>query len=61
MTQSRRPKIFVDFQNADAHGGLRLNCVGTVEDLAVHGIQLKDGQQLVLYNEELEVGPLLRG
>jgi hypothetical protein len=26
--------VFVDFHNADEQGRLRLNCVGTIEDLA---------------------------
>ena len=50
-----RPRIFADFHNADPKGRLRLNCVGTVEDLACQKISLRDGQSLVLYSEELEV------
>jgi len=49
------PKVFVDFHNADKQGRLRLNCVGTVEDLAQQQIVLKDGLALTLYSEELEV------
>ncbi len=49
------PSVFADFHNADAKGRLRLNCVGTVEDLACQKISLRDGQSLVLYSENLEV------
>ena len=53
MSKSKS-KVFADFQNADSLGRLRLNCVGTIEDLAQQGVQLKAGQQLVFYQEELE-------
>jgi hypothetical protein len=46
------PRVFADFHNADAEGRLRLNCIGTIEDLARHHIELKDGQLLTLYSEE---------
>ncbi len=49
-----RPTIYADFNNADASGRLRLNCVGTVEDLSRQGIQLREGLQLTLHDEELE-------
>ena len=49
------PRIYADFHNADAQGRLRLNCVGTVEDLACQQIALRDGLLLTLYSEELEV------
>ena len=49
------PKVFADFHNADAHGRLRLNCIGTVEDLAQQQIVLRDGLLLTFYSEELEV------
>jgi hypothetical protein len=49
------PKIFADFHNADERGRLRLNCVGTIEDLSHQNIKLKEGQFLTLYSEELEV------
>ena len=50
-----RPKVFADFHNADAQGRLRLNCIGTVEDLAQQQIILRDGLPLTFYSEELEV------
>ncbi|MFB2896504.1 hypothetical protein ACE1CI_26630 [Aerosakkonemataceae cyanobacterium BLCC-F50] len=48
------PKIFADFHNADEQGRLRLNCVGTIEDLSRQNIKLQNGQLLTLYSEELE-------
>ncbi len=51
----KTPKVFADFHNADIQGQLRLNCIGTVEDLARQNIELQDGQLLTLYSEELEV------
>jgi hypothetical protein len=49
------PKVFADFHNADTHGRLRLNCIGTVEDLAQQQIVLRSGLPLTFYSEELEV------
>jgi hypothetical protein len=49
------PRIFADFHNADEPGRLRLNCVGTIEDLSRQNIKLEDGQLLAFYDEELEV------
>ena len=55
-----KPRIFADFHNADAQGRLRLNCAGTVEDLACQKIFLKEGQSLILYSEDLEVDGVVR-
>jgi len=49
------PKIYADFHNADVKGRLRLNCIGTIQDLSRLHIELWDGQPLTLYSEELEV------
>lgn len=49
------PRVFADFHNADEYGRLRLNCVGTIEDLNRQNIQLQENTQLILYSEELEV------
>jgi hypothetical protein len=49
------PKVFVDFHNADEQGRLRLNCIGTIEDLARQQAELENGQRLTLYSEDLEV------
>jgi hypothetical protein len=48
------PRIFADFQNADPQGRLRLNCIGTIEDLSRCGTKLIDGSKLSIYSEELE-------
>ncbi|MEG4007471.1 hypothetical protein QUA41_16430 [Microcoleus sp. Pol11C1] len=49
------PRIFADFHNADKQSRLRLNCVGTIEDLSRQNIKLQNGQLLTVYSEELEV------
>jgi hypothetical protein len=49
-----RPTLCADFNNADAAGRLRLNCVGTVEDLSRLGTDLRDGLAVTLRDEELE-------
>ena len=49
------PRVFADFHNADVQGRIRLNCIGTIEDLARQNIELQDGQMLTLYSEDLEV------
>jgi hypothetical protein len=54
------PRVFADFHNADAQGRLRLNCVGTVQDLAHQQITLRDGLILALYSEDLEVEGVVR-
>lgn len=48
-------RVFVDFHNADKQGRLRLNCIGTIEDLARQQAELENGQPLTLYSEDLEV------
>jgi len=48
-------RVYVDFHNADAQGRLRLNCVGTVQDLSHYQIKLREGLWLTLYSEDLEV------
>jgi hypothetical protein len=49
-----RPTVYADFNNADSRGCLRLNCIGTVEDLARQGVRLTEGLPLTLHDEELE-------
>ncbi len=53
-------RVFADFHNSDMQGRLRLNCIGTVEDLAKQNIELHDGQLLTLYSEDLEVDSLVQ-
>ena len=55
-----KPRVFADFHNADLKGRLRLNCVGTVEDLTCQKISLRNGQSLILYSEELEVDGIVQ-
>lgn len=49
-----QPRVFADFHNADEQGRLRLNCLGTIEDLARQQTQLTNGQRLTIYSEDLE-------
>ena len=49
-----QPKVYADFHNADANGRLRLNCVGTIEDLARQGVTLREGMLLNLYSDDLD-------
>jgi hypothetical protein len=55
-----RPRVFADFHNADAHSRIRLNCIGTVEDLARQHVKLQEGLLLTLYSEDLEVDGLVQ-
>jgi hypothetical protein len=48
-----RPKIYADFHNADANGRVRLNCVGTIEDLARQRVALREGMALTLYSDDV--------
>ncbi len=48
------PKVFADFHNADVQGRVRLNCIGTMRDLASQKILLREGLPLRLYSEDLE-------
>ena len=48
------PRVYADFQNADARGRLRLNCVGTIEDLSRLKIQLVEGLLLTLFSDDSE-------
>ncbi len=55
-----KPKVFADFHNADFQGRLRLNCIGTIQDLARQHIELQDGQLLTLYSEDLEIDGIVQ-
>jgi hypothetical protein len=48
-----KPKVYADFHNADAQGRLRLNCIGTTEDLARQAITLRDGMPLTLFADDV--------
>jgi hypothetical protein len=45
------PQVYADFQNADARGRLRLNCVGTINDLSRQRIELHEGLGVMLYDD----------
>jgi hypothetical protein len=49
------PTVYADFQNADTRGRVRLNCVGTIRDLAEKRILLSEGLRLTLSDDDLEV------
>jgi hypothetical protein len=49
-----KPKIYADFHNADPQGRIRLNCVGTTEDLAQQQVELREGLVLTLYADDLD-------
>jgi hypothetical protein len=49
-----KPKIFVDFGNADSHGRIRLNCNGSIEDLSKQKVVLHDGLAITLYSDDLD-------
>jgi hypothetical protein len=49
-----KPRVYADFHNADSRGRVRLNCVGTMEDLAQQQVVLRDGLALTLYSDDLD-------
>ena len=51
--------IFADFNNADSEGRLRLNCKGTIEDLAALGRKLVAGERYIFCDGELKVEGLV--
>lgn len=53
-------RVFADFHNADPQGRLRLNCTGTIEDLARQKIWLQEGLGLIFYSEDLEVDGVIQ-
>ena len=48
------PKIFHDFQNADAQGRLRLTLNGTMEDLSQQKVELREGLCLRFYADDVD-------
>lgn len=55
-----KPRIFADFHNADVQGRLRLNAIGTVEDLSRQQVALFDGLSATFYSEEIEADGRVR-
>ncbi len=54
IEQTKLPRVFVDFHNSDRHARVRLNTVGTVQDLNRLGIVLHEGAEIHLYCLEAE-------
>jgi hypothetical protein len=52
--QAQLPRVFVDFNNSDRQGRVRLNCVGTLQDLSRLGVVLREGTEILLSSYELE-------
>jgi hypothetical protein len=50
----QQPKIYADFNNADPAGRIRLNCVGTQQDLSRHKIVLEEGLSITLYADDVD-------
>jgi hypothetical protein len=48
------PRIYVDFLNTDGRRRLKLNLVGTREDLSQNRIDLRDGLRLLLYSDDAD-------
>ncbi len=49
-----KPKIYVDFHNAAPNGHIRLNCIGTIEDLSRQQVELREGLVLTLYSDDAD-------
>lgn len=50
-------RLYADFQNADPQGRIRLNSLGTVEDLGRLGLQLSPGLVVSLYADDQDDPP----
>ncbi len=46
------PKLFADFNNADQHGRVRLNTNGTFADIKRLSLELKEGMQVPLHDDD---------
>lgn len=55
-----KPLLYADFQNADPAGRVRLNTVGTLEDLAAQRVILSDGLAVTLYTDDGDAADGLR-
>ena len=55
MTENiQQPRLFVDFHNSDHLGRVRLNTVGTIQDLNQLGVILREGAEILIYCHEAE-------
>ena len=52
--------IYTDFHNTDELGRVRLNTIGSIEDLMVEGITLCDGLCIIISDGELEANGIVR-
>jgi hypothetical protein len=52
--------IFADFNNRDVDGFLRLNTVGTINDLELKSIALHDGLRLSVSDGDLVAETIIR-
>lgn len=52
--------IFADFNNRDIKGFLRLNTVGTIDDLSEQGIVLAEGLHLTVSDGDLVAETIVR-
>ena len=48
------PTIYADFNNADGLGRFRLNCLGSLQDLAKSGLKLTDGLAIHIADCQLQ-------
>lgn len=44
----------MDFHSADSQGRIRLNCIGTVEDLSRQRVEPREGLVVTLYSDDLD-------
>ena len=49
-----KPHVFVDFQRTDGQGHLLLDTPGTRDDLARHNIDLRDGLEMLVYEDDAD-------
>ena len=54
MEVNKEP-IFVDFANCDEDGAIRLITRGTLDDLNRMGLQLTEGQKILVTDNEIEM------
>ena len=45
------PRLYVDFNNADPAGRIRLNSMGTIQDLHVQKFRLASDAELILHDD----------
>lgn len=48
-----KPRIYADFQNADAQGRIRLNTQGTLDDINELQLEMCDGLAVTLYTDDV--------